>query len=61
MSKFRVEIAYEVNIVLEINDVHDKATAYDVAMEIINMEGVPEDADVVHRDYFVTDIIEVVV
>ena len=60
MSNFRVSIAYEVGIVLEINDVHDEATAKDVAMEIINMEGVPEDADVVHRDYFVADVIEVV-
>ncbi len=61
MSNFRVSIAYEVGIVIEVYDVHDVATAEDVAMEIINIEGVPEDADVVHRDYFVTDVIEVVV
>jgi len=61
MSKFKVEIAYEIGIVIEVYDVHDEATAKDVAMEIIKIEGVPKDADVVHKNYFVTDVIEVVV
>lgn len=61
MSKFKVEIAYEIGIVIEVYDVHDVATAEDVAMEIIKIEGVPKDADVVHKNYFVTDVIEVVV
>ena len=61
MNKFKVEIAYEIGIVIEVYDVHDVATAEDVAMEIIKIEGVPKDADVVHKNYFVTDVIEVVV
>ncbi len=61
MSNFKVSINYEVDIVIEVYDVHDVATAEDVAMEIINIEGIPEDADVVLRDCVVTDVIEVVV
>lgn len=55
MKKYRVAVAYEFGFVVEV-EAPDSQLATDIVMEMIDEGGIPENANVVHRDYFITDV-----
>lgn len=55
MKKYRVAVAYESGFVVEVEAL-DSRLAGELVMEIIDEDGIPENAKVLHRDYFITDV-----
>jgi len=55
MKKYRVAVAYESGFVVEV-ETPNSQLARNLVMEMIDEDGIPEDAKVLHRDYFITDV-----
>lgn len=58
MKKYLVAVAYETGFRMYV-EAKNEEDAEKLALEIIGDSDIPEDADILHRDYFVTDSIQV--